>query len=255
MTENNNEPQDKDTVADWAEELGIESNVVEPTEEATEEVAAEVTEDVLEELDSVKKAPIFEMPSFSTGFRGFDKTEVESFLKSILKAYNEVANKENVDSSVMINANKVIKANVKKIESLEKKVVSLEKNKDESATRKLIEAAEKKAALILAKAEADVKKHQTGLAKLEADAKAKASKIESAATVKANKIVDAANAKAIKALEKAVADAKKIVENGKNEIIESRRVLASTKDANERLIALYTTQIKTLKEQNRKNTK
>jgi cell division septum initiation protein DivIVA len=219
----------------------------------------EAPEVIVEELIQEPKRPVFDKPDFASGFRGYKKEAVDAFILQVLKVYNDIAKEQNYDLGLLEDAAKKIKAQENKIANLEAKIVKQDKNSEAALTAKLVKKGEEitlkaksEAEKIIQKAHVEADKVK---AKAEADhSKAKASyaKIEKSGQVKAEAIIAKAEKAAKDVIAKANKEAANILAKGKKEIDDAKRVMSKQKDINDRLVAFYTTQIKTLKAENKK---
>jgi cell division septum initiation protein DivIVA len=280
----NNKDKQENNVNEWAEELAQDGvalanndsileemdNASHKDDAAVEEVSELNVEDVSSEMFKVEKNPVFKTPSFGSSFRGYSKDEVDSFINNVLSVYNKISKTQNYDMGVIEAAGRKLEAQSRKIANLESKIVKQDskseaaliakiEKKSKQITEKanadaanIIKKAKNEASIILTKMKADSDKQKAGYSKLETAAKAKAASaiVKAEAQAKALLVKAAKQAEAL--LAKSAKEAEAVVAKGAKEIKEAQRVLRQQKDINERLIAFYSTQIKSLKEENKK---
>lgn len=272
--------ENKDNINEGYEDIDSQfENLLTPEEEAAETpvvleevLPAEslVDKSVEEALAAVKITPIVTAPSFSAGFRGYHKDEVDAFVSSLVEKYNKIVSTQNDDKTLLLKANDAIQKQARKIQALESKIEKPNKDKVASELAKI--ESDKAKVMDKAHAEADktlkealklagktLDKASAEAAKIVAKAKAEASKqlsvetkLVKAAEVKAAKLAEKAEKDAAHIIDKAKKHAASIVESGVKEVEHAKHVLKQQKDTNDRLIAFYTTQIKTLKTENKK---
>lgn len=215
-----------DEVAEWAEELAVEYP------------------ENLPSLEPVETRPI--IPNFSSGFRGYNKAEVDAFIDELIGYYQDRLKKADISTVTKLED---------EIASLKKENKSLKNGKSisnvDAEAEKVIQSAHDLAKKILARAEKDAKKLIEKAEKEKERLSALSAKEHDKQIAKFQQIVLKAEKKATDMIEKAQRKAYAIEMKQQAVIDEANKTIAEYREKNERLVAFYATQIKALKKENK----